>query len=182
VVVVTATLEWRPVDPVAIGRRIREKRLEAGLSQRGVAFQGCSAAYISRLESGSRIASGHTLEELARRIGTTRTYLETGEDSRLLPLMIGYLESRGWYFDWEHIHDVWGSDSPGSLDKQPDAIRSLHGWTVPQWGEYWSSDHLEPKGPKPKQRRYESLKDALWSQMLREEEPEQFAVFFQGGI
>lgn len=91
--------------------------------------------------------------------------------------LIARLEAAGWYFDWEHIREVWGSDSPDSLDKRPDAIRSLHGWTLPQWGEYWSSDHLPPKGPKPK-RRYESMRDAVWSQLLREEDPEHFAGFF----
>lgn len=99
---------------------------------------------------------------------------------KLQEMIIAYLEERGWYFDWDHINEVWddGDDSPNTLNRRPEAIRELHGWTVPQWGEYWSSDHLEPVGPKPKKRRYEKLQDALWSQLLREENPEQFAGFF----
>lgn len=107
--------------------------------------------------------------------------------------MVAYLESKGWYFDWDYIHEIWGDawdpDEPNyesederplgpTPDNQPDAIRRLVGWTLPQWGEYWSSDHLKPKGPKPKERRYESLQQAVWSQLLREEEPERFAVFY----
>src|SRR5687767_3890547 len=114
----------------------------------------------------------------------------------LQEVIIEYLESKGWYFDWDHINEVWGRTpkeiehrkthphlygEPESLplNERPDAIRTLHGWTVPQWGEYWSSDHLDPVGPKPKERRYENLKDALWSQLLREEEPTTYECFFK---
>jgi hypothetical protein len=97
--------------------------------------------------------------------------------------VIAYLESKGWYFDWDHINDAWDHDHVDeygrpSLNRRPEAIRTLHGWTLPQWGEYWSSDHLPPKGPKPKRRRHENLQDALWSQLLREEEPERYGAFF----
>lgn len=101
------------------------------------------------------------------------------EASHLQERLIEYLESKGWYFDWDHIHEVWDEDSPTSLNKRRDAIRTLHGWTVPQWGEYWSSDHLPPKGPKPKKRRYECMHDAIWSQLLREEEPQTYGTFFK---
>lgn len=87
--------------------------------------------------------------------------------------IIEYLESKGWYFDWDHINEVWDEDSPTSLNKRPDAIRTLHGWTLPQWGNYWQTTEDKRK------RRYEDLKDVLWSQLLREEEPEQYAFFFQ---
>lgn len=78
------TPPWRPLDVGGMARRVREQRLAAGLSQRKAAFPGCSAAYISRLESGDRVASGHLLEELARRINTTREYLETGRERRAI--------------------------------------------------------------------------------------------------
>ena len=42
-------------DPVAVGQRLREAREAAGLSQRDLSFSGCSAAYISRIEAGTRI-------------------------------------------------------------------------------------------------------------------------------
>jgi tetratricopeptide (TPR) repeat protein len=68
-------------DPVAAGRRLREARLRAGLSQRRLAFSGCSAAYISRLEAGTRVASPRILGELARRLDVTEEYLATGADT-----------------------------------------------------------------------------------------------------
>ena len=56
-------------DPAAVGRRVYEAREAAGLSQRELAFPGCSAAYISRIERGERIPSLQVMRELARRIG-----------------------------------------------------------------------------------------------------------------
>jgi transcriptional regulator with XRE-family HTH domain len=58
-------------DPVAVGRRLRELREKAGLSQRQLAFEGCSPAYLSRVEAGTRVPSPRLLETLARRLGVT---------------------------------------------------------------------------------------------------------------
>jgi tetratricopeptide (TPR) repeat protein len=55
--------------------------MRAGLSQRRLAFPGCSAAYISRIEAGGRIASPQVLEELARRLGVHAEYLVAGTTS-----------------------------------------------------------------------------------------------------
>ncbi len=55
-------------DPHAVGRRLLEARLAAGLSQRALAFPGCSAAYISRLEAGERVPSLQLLRKLAQRL------------------------------------------------------------------------------------------------------------------
>jgi tetratricopeptide (TPR) repeat protein len=65
-------------QPVAAGRRLKDARTRAGLSQRQLAFPGCSAAYISRIEAGDRIASLQVLRELARRLDVTEEYLATG--------------------------------------------------------------------------------------------------------
>ena len=51
-------------DPVAMGRRLREARIASGLSQRELAFPGCSPAYISRIEQGERIPSLQVLRDL----------------------------------------------------------------------------------------------------------------------
>jgi len=67
-------------DPVVAGRRLREARERAGLSQRGLAFPGCSAAYISRLEAGERVASPRVLSELARRLQVSEGYFVGGSD------------------------------------------------------------------------------------------------------
>lgn len=68
-------------DPRAVGRRLYEGRLAAGLSQRELAFPGCSAAYISRIECGERVPSLQVLRELARRIGLTEAALAYGRET-----------------------------------------------------------------------------------------------------
>ena len=59
-------------DPVAAGSRLKEARLAAGLSQRQLAFPGCSAAYISRLEAGQRVASLQLLRKIAAKLSARR--------------------------------------------------------------------------------------------------------------
>ena len=65
-------------DAVAAGQRLKEARLAAGLSQRQLAFPGCSSAYISRLEAGQRVASLQLLRKIAARLGADEEYLATG--------------------------------------------------------------------------------------------------------
>ena len=62
-------------DPVAVGRRLREARERAGLSQRQLSFPGCSPAYVSRIEAGDRIPSLQLLREMGRRLGVSEDYL-----------------------------------------------------------------------------------------------------------
>jgi tetratricopeptide (TPR) repeat protein len=65
-------------DPREVGRRLREARLRAGLSQRDLSFPGCSPAYISRIEAGDRIPSLQLLREMGQRLGVSEDYLATG--------------------------------------------------------------------------------------------------------
>jgi tetratricopeptide (TPR) repeat protein len=76
-------------DPKAFGHRLRRLRGEAGLSQRELAFPGCSSAYISRIESGERVPSLQVIHEFARRLRISPVFLATGveddeEESELL--------------------------------------------------------------------------------------------------
>src|SRR5919204_1395479 len=66
-------------NPEAVGRRLKGARERAGLSQRQLAFAGCSPAYISRIEAGDRIPSLQLLRELGRRLGVSEDYLATGD-------------------------------------------------------------------------------------------------------
>jgi transcriptional regulator with XRE-family HTH domain len=63
-----------------MGARLRRLRLERGLSQRQLASLGVSYAYISRIESGERTPSVRAIRLLARRLGVTPEYLETGAE------------------------------------------------------------------------------------------------------
>jgi transcriptional regulator with XRE-family HTH domain len=65
-------------DPGAVGRRLKEARLAAGLSQRQLSFPGCSAAYISRLEAGDRVPSLQLLRKIAAKLDADEQYLATG--------------------------------------------------------------------------------------------------------
>jgi tetratricopeptide (TPR) repeat protein len=67
-------------DPAAVGERLKAARIRTGLSQRQLAFLGCSPAYISRIESGDRIPSLQILRELGRRLGVSADFLATGSD------------------------------------------------------------------------------------------------------
>jgi transcriptional regulator with XRE-family HTH domain len=65
-------------DPAAVGQRLKDARLAAGLSQRQLSFPGCSAAYISRLEAGDRVPSLQLLRKLAAKLSADEQYLATG--------------------------------------------------------------------------------------------------------
>jgi len=65
-------------DPAAVGLRLRQAREAAGLTQRELSFEGCSAAYVSRIEAGARVPSLQILREFAKRLGVDVEYLATG--------------------------------------------------------------------------------------------------------
>src|SRR5436190_10055667 len=63
-----------------VGERLRRLRLERGLSQRELSAPGVSYAYISRIEAGARRPSVKALRMLARKLGVSADYLETGAE------------------------------------------------------------------------------------------------------
>jgi transcriptional regulator with XRE-family HTH domain len=65
-------------DARSVGRRLREARVAAGVSQRSLAAVGCTAAYVSRIESGERIPSLQLIHAFARVLGVTPEWLATG--------------------------------------------------------------------------------------------------------
>src|ERR671934_1090455 len=65
-----------------IGVRLKRLRLQRGLSQRDLSSPGVSYAYISRIEAGARTPSVKALRMLARKLGVSVEYLETGRDLR----------------------------------------------------------------------------------------------------
>src|SRR2546423_11798764 len=65
-----------------IGARLKRLRLERGLSQRDLSSPGVSYAYISRIDAGARTPSVKALRMLARKLGVSVEYLETGRDIR----------------------------------------------------------------------------------------------------
>jgi transcriptional regulator with XRE-family HTH domain len=63
-----------------VGQRIRRLRRERGLSQREISGPGVTHAHISRIESGSRVPSVKAIRVIARNLGVSPEYLETGTD------------------------------------------------------------------------------------------------------
>jgi transcriptional regulator with XRE-family HTH domain len=70
-------------DPAAVGQRLRAARTRAGLTLRALSLPGCSAAYISHIESGRRTPSLQILVQLARRLRISPQYLAWGSDEPL---------------------------------------------------------------------------------------------------
>ncbi len=70
------------VSAESIGARLKRLRLERGLSQRELSERGVSYAYISRIEAGARTPSVKALRMLARKLGVSVEYLETGTELR----------------------------------------------------------------------------------------------------
>src|SRR3954447_15527840 len=65
-------------SPRDVGLRLKAARERAGLSQRQLAFPGCTAAYISRLEAGARVPSLQMVNQLAIRLEVTGQWLAPG--------------------------------------------------------------------------------------------------------
>jgi len=63
-----------------VGERLRRLRTERGLSQRELSEPGVSYAYISRIEANTRTPSVKALRKLARKLGVSPEYLETGSE------------------------------------------------------------------------------------------------------
>ena len=72
-------LESAPTDET-IAQRLRRLRGEKGFSQRDLSAPGISYAYISRIEAGARRPSVKALRMLARKLGVSAEYLETGSE------------------------------------------------------------------------------------------------------
>jgi len=62
------------------GQRLRRLRKERGMAQRELAEPGISYAYISRIEAGQRHPSVKAIRLLARKLGVSAEYLETGRE------------------------------------------------------------------------------------------------------
>ena len=75
-------MEGRDNTRESLGERLKRLRLERGFSQRELSSPGVSYAYISRIEAGARQPSVTALRKLARKLGVSADYLETGSEVR----------------------------------------------------------------------------------------------------
>jgi transcriptional regulator with XRE-family HTH domain len=80
-------------EMATVGERIRQRRIALGLSQRQIASEGVSHAYISRIEANTRQPSVKALRKLAPKLGVSLHWLETGRDGpaeELARLVLGH--------------------------------------------------------------------------------------------
>lgn len=90
----------RTIDVAELGRRLRNARLAAGMTQGDVAAGEVTAAYVSRMEDGQRRPKLDLLVRMAERMGTTvEALLEDSASPDRLRLMLALdhaeLELRG---------------------------------------------------------------------------------------
>jgi transcriptional regulator with XRE-family HTH domain len=100
-------------DPARVGKRLAAARSEAGLSQRDIAFPGCSAAYISRIERGERTPSLQVLRQLAERCGVSESHLAWGRETGLDATVAG------------HVHATEAAEAGGSRASRAAAYAAL---------------------------------------------------------
>lgn len=67
-------------SPKKVGKRILKAREDAGLSQAQLAFPGCSAAYISRMERGERVPSLQVIREISKKTGVSEDWIAWGRE------------------------------------------------------------------------------------------------------
>ncbi|MFB7635699.1 helix-turn-helix domain-containing protein [Streptomyces sp. NPDC056149] len=102
-------------EPADTGRRIKELRVSAGMTQHELAGSEMSASYISLVERGKRIPSGRALKILAERLGVGVTEISGAAEStesagriRRLDLVGRLVAARR---QWE------GGDAEGALEE-----------------------------------------------------------------
>src|SRR5665809_131825 len=64
-----------------LGDRVRQLRINRGLTQTDLARDKFSKEYLSQIERGKTRPTGETVDWLAARLGVDRSFLETGVSS-----------------------------------------------------------------------------------------------------
>lgn len=78
-----------------IGNRVKQLRLEKGLSQRQLEVPGVSYAYVSRIEAGTRNPSLKAIIRLADKLEVSPLYLLTGSEHGDCPLCATTITENG---------------------------------------------------------------------------------------
>lgn len=136
-------------DPVAVGRRLKEARVAAGLSQRALSMPGCSSAYISRLEAGDRVPSLQLLRKLALKLRVDEEYLARGVarvEQTPAELIAAEVARRLGDFDLAREHYVTvleATSAPAARERAARQLARLRGETL---GEEQDERELVPGG------------------------------------
>src|SRR5215210_4099555 len=71
----------RSAGRIGLGDRVRQLRINRGLTQTDLAGDRFSKEYLSQIERGKTRPTPETIEWLASRLGVDRSFLETGVSS-----------------------------------------------------------------------------------------------------
>jgi tetratricopeptide (TPR) repeat protein len=116
---------WTHVDSAdGVGARLREAREQAGLSQRAISYPGCSATYISRIESGERVPSLQVIHELSRLLGVSPRWLATGSDNEDTMLPSGRLLDADLALRLDDLDTAEAIFTELADGRQPPSVRS----------------------------------------------------------
>ncbi|WP_335936596.1 helix-turn-helix domain-containing protein [Streptomyces sp. PTD5-9] len=108
------------------GRRLRQLRLERGLSQAALAGDGMSTGYLSRLESGARQPTDRAVDHLARQLGVHPSVFEEAPVDTL-PQALAHVASAGTEENLETL------DRALSGSRNRDALRWQALWVLAHW-------------------------------------------------
>ena len=111
-----ATTARKTRDPLSIrvGRRIRQARLKAGLTQQRLAGERYSKAYVSALENGLIKPSVTALDYLATRLGTTSGWLLASDEPKWTRLEADLQLAAG---NWQNAIDAFAELLPEARDR-----------------------------------------------------------------
>lgn len=113
-------------DPLSlrVGRRIREARGRAGLTQQALAGERYTKAYVSALENGLIKPSVKALDYLAGRLGTTPGWLMASEAPTWTRLEADLELAAG---NWQKAADAYGELLDGATERvqRADILRGL---------------------------------------------------------
>ncbi|MFC3489235.1 helix-turn-helix domain-containing protein [Amycolatopsis roodepoortensis] len=93
------------------GRRLRDLRLEKGLTQAALASDGLSTGYLSRLESGDRPPTPRVLNYLVDRLGVSSSAFEKASESRLAEQLATVVSANGVVDDVEALAGALRADT-----------------------------------------------------------------------
>lgn len=117
-----------------IGRRIRALRMERGMTQRDVAGDRFSKAYISALETGSAAPSMHSLQHIATQLGVAPEWFLSaeplGEEVALPARIKGAWLSRGRIFVELYDGRALGLPVSRSRELRTAPLDRLEAWEV----------------------------------------------------
>ena len=105
----------RGVIPMELGQKIRQARLEAGMSQRQLCGDTITRNMLSQIENGSASPSMATLRFLAERLGKSVSYFMeeqavTSSNQQLMDQLRRSFAAGDWVSAWEYLKDYRGPD------------------------------------------------------------------------